>query len=144
MTGELPRWLKYSPPGSHIRGLPYCWGGCVTLDTFNSQLAKGYQAGNITPQGAWRWGTTGVDCSGLIWNCYGYTNRPDRGWTPISSPRYWSRIPNSQVVWMDRLSKPGHTVLYLTRDCYNPDIFYTIEATAAQGNDRVMFWYPAL
>ncbi|MDP1086564.1 hypothetical protein Q6245_29820, partial [Klebsiella pneumoniae] len=42
---------------------------------------------------------------------------------------------------MDRLSKPGHTVLYLTRDCYNPDIFYTIEATAAQGNDRVMFWY---
>lgn len=141
LAGMLPRWLEHAGPGSTIRGLPYNWGGCLTLEDFDQLLDEDWQAGNILPEGPVRQGTVGVDCSGFVWNCYGYPERPDRGWTPISSPHYWTRIANSQIVWMDRMGRPGHTVLYITRDRYNPDIFYTIESTAAQGNDRVMLWY---
>lgn len=141
LAGMLPRWLEPAQSGSEIRGLPYCWGGCVTLETFQAQLDRGWQAGNILPQGNWQPGTTGVDCSGLVWNCYGYNTRPGGGGTSISSPRHWTQIPNNELVWMDMARIPGHVVLFVAREPNNPDMFYTIESTGAHGNDRVMMWY---
>jgi hypothetical protein len=141
VKGMLPRWIDQQADGTTIRGLPYCWGGSVTLDRFDYHLSQGWQAGNIEPLGGWQRGTTGVDCSGFIWNCYGYSTRPGRGRTGITSPFFWTRIPNNQLVWMDMVRKPGHVVLFLAREPNNPDLFYTIEATGAQANDRVMMWY---
>ena len=141
VIGLLPRWFDLVQDGETVRGLPYCWGGSVTLDMFMSHLSSGWQAGNIDPQGDWKKGTTGVDCSGFIWNCYGYPTRPGGGRTSITSPLYWTKIPGDDLVWMDMVRKPGHVVLFILREPHNPDLFYTIEATAAFGNDRVMMWY---
>jgi len=46
-------------------GLPYCWGGWVTIDQFDQQIAAGYGAGSMTA-GLFLECTTGVDCSGYV------------------------------------------------------------------------------
>ncbi len=46
-------------------GLPYCWGGWVTIDEFDQQIAAGYGAGSL-PVGLFLDCTTGVDCSGYV------------------------------------------------------------------------------
>ncbi|MTI96163.1 MAG: NlpC/P60 family protein [Firmicutes bacterium] len=137
----LPTWLPEHPPGEPVRGLPYCWGGCMTLEDFDRRLDLGWQAGNVEPVGPYHWGTIGVDCSGLVWNVYGYESRPDRGYAQTSNPRYFTRIPHDQLVWMDTAAMPGHIVLYIVADPWNPDVFYTIEATGAHDNDTTMLWY---
>ncbi len=46
-------------------GLPYCWGGDVTLDEFDDDLANDYAAGSAA-SGYFPDCTTGVDCSGYV------------------------------------------------------------------------------
>lgn len=46
-------------------GLPYCWGGWVTPDQFDQQIAQGYGAGSM-PEGEFLDCTTGLDCSGYV------------------------------------------------------------------------------
>lgn len=46
-------------------GLPYCWGGWVTVAQFDQQIADGYGAGSL-PDGLFLDCTTGVDCSGYV------------------------------------------------------------------------------
>ncbi len=50
--------------GDHV-GLPYCWGGDVTLDEFDDHLANDYAAGSAA-SGNFPDCTTGVDCSGYV------------------------------------------------------------------------------
>ncbi len=55
--------------GDHM-GLPYDWGGYVTLHNFDLRIANGYGAGT-PPGGDAASCTTGVDCSGyvsVVWN----------------------------------------------------------------------------
>lgn len=54
-------------------GVPYCWGGCVTISEFLSQIDAGYQAGNIDTTSSLSRvsNTTGVDCSGFMSKIYG-------------------------------------------------------------------------
>ena len=51
-------------PGTHV-GLPYDWGGYMTLDEFDQQIADGYGAGSHSWHGI-LWCTAGVDCSGYV------------------------------------------------------------------------------
>lgn len=141
VVGFLPRWFSSHPNNQPVRGVPYTWGGSDTLAVFQNNLDKGFQAGNVETVGAYKGGTTGVDCSGLVWVTYGYPSRPEGGTVLISSPRYWTRIHNKDLVFMDMVRTPGHVVLFISLDPYDPDLFYTIEATPIHGNDTTMFWY---
>jgi hypothetical protein len=46
-------------------GLPYCWGGWVTIEKFDAQIAQGYGPGSL-PEGYHPTCTTGLDCSGYV------------------------------------------------------------------------------
>jgi hypothetical protein len=80
------------PPGEYT-GLPYDWGGYVTLDEFDSQIADGYGAGSHSWHGILSC-TTGVDCSGyvsMVWETSHYStstfdNGPTHeiGWADLS------------------------------------------------------------
>ncbi len=50
--------------GDHV-GLPYAWGGWVTIEQFDEQLAAGYAAGSMSP-GYFPECVTGLDCSGYV------------------------------------------------------------------------------
>ncbi len=52
------------PPGDYV-GVPYDWGGYVSLDEFDAQIADGYGAGSHSWHGILSC-TTGVDCSGYV------------------------------------------------------------------------------
>lgn len=52
------------PPGDYV-GLPYDWGGYMTLRTFDEQIAGGYGAGSQESDGILAC-TAGVDCSGFV------------------------------------------------------------------------------
>lgn len=58
-------WESDYSPGNAYRGLPYDWGGYVTLDEYDEQLASGYGAGSHSWHGVLSC-TTGVDCSGFL------------------------------------------------------------------------------
>ena len=51
-------------PGTYM-GVPYDWGGYVTIDEFDEQIAEGLGAGSHSWHGILSC-TTGVDCSGYV------------------------------------------------------------------------------
>jgi hypothetical protein len=51
-------------PGTYV-GLPYDWGGWVTYDEFDADIAAGLGAGSHSSDGSLAC-TTGVDCSGYV------------------------------------------------------------------------------
>lgn len=58
-------------------GIPYNWGGCSTIDEFNTGIELGKMAGNVPDtrdNGVSRY-CVGVDCSGLVTLCWGITKR---------------------------------------------------------------------
>lgn len=61
-------------PGDYM-GLPYDWGGHMSLFTFDQQIAQGYGAGSYPADGILSC-TSGVDCSGFVsqaWSSGHYT-----------------------------------------------------------------------
>lgn len=61
-------------PGDYM-GLPYDWGGHMSLFTFDQQIAQGYGAGSYPADGILSC-TAGVDCSGFVsqaWSSGHYT-----------------------------------------------------------------------
>lgn len=70
--GETNHWGADCPstyesdfcPGSYV-GLPYDWGGFVTWDEFDDDLAQGQGAGSHSWHGVLSC-TTGLDCSGYV------------------------------------------------------------------------------
>lgn len=71
------------------KGIPYNWGGCSTIDEFNSGIAVGKMAGNVPDtrdNGASKY-CVGVDCSGLVTICWGLTKKMSTKSIPkIASP----------------------------------------------------------
>jgi hypothetical protein len=55
-------------PGDYV-GLPYDWGGYMTLFEFDQQIAKGYGAGSYPDDGVLSC-TAGLDCSGYVSKCW--------------------------------------------------------------------------
>jgi hypothetical protein len=63
-------------PGDYM-GLPYDWGGHMTLFEFDSQIAAGYGAGSYPDDGVLAC-TSGLDCSGFVsqtWRAGHHTTR---------------------------------------------------------------------
>lgn len=71
----MPRHLK---DGELVSGIPYCWGGYISLDMsnqpqikdFKDALDKGLIAGNINTNGGYKPLTAGLDCSGFVGAVY--------------------------------------------------------------------------
>lgn len=67
----MPRYLKTD---GLVSGIPYCWGGYISLDisnqpqvkNFQDAIKKGYIAGNINTSGGYKTLTAGLDCSGFV------------------------------------------------------------------------------
>src|SRR5690606_3186876 len=55
-------------PGDYM-GLPYDWGGYMTLFDFDQQIAQGYGAGSYPEDGILSC-TAGLDCSGFVSKCW--------------------------------------------------------------------------
>ena len=59
-------------------GLPYDWGGYMTLFQFDQQIASGHGAGSYPDDGVLDC-TSGLDCSGFV----------SKAWAPRRSARSW-------------------------------------------------------
>lgn len=116
------------PPGEYV-GLPYDWGGYVTLDEFDDQIADGYGAGSHSWHGILSC-TTGVDCSGfvsMVWETDHYsTSTFDSGPTHGIS---WSAAKRA-----DAFNDAGsHVVLFTHETDAGWPVFYE----AAGGAEKV-------
>jgi|GEM_PF-6879946 len=132
LRGTLPTWISQLTGTHTLQGLPYNWGGCMSVSQFISYISQGYQAGNVAA--TVYSGVAGVDCTGYIWQAYGYTAHQGT----ISSSGKFSSINWADVQWMDVCSYPGvHAVLFNYKDAGNPNKFYTLEATTDISGGKV-------
>ncbi|HEY3447973.1 MAG TPA: hypothetical protein VGK67_16575 [Myxococcales bacterium] len=100
-------WKNLYPTGDYV-GLPYNWGGYMTLLTFDQQLAQGYGAG-CQPRGAEILAcTTGLDCSGFVSKCWEVGH-----YTTSSIPSISTAIAQSALLPGDCLNLASeHVVLF--------------------------------
>lgn len=54
------------------QGIPYCWGGATTIESFDQGIKEGKYAGNVPEDKSRRvsYDCVGVDCSGLLSICW--------------------------------------------------------------------------
>ena len=89
-------------------GLPYDWGGWVTLDEFDGYIADGYGAGSHSWHGT-LWCTVGVDCSGFV----SQTWDTDQKYGTATFYQVTEEIPLGELMRGDALNKAGsHIVLF--------------------------------
>ncbi len=93
-------------PGDYL-GLPYDWGGYLSLFSFDQQIAGGAGAGSQPSDGILSC-TAGLDCSGYVSRCWGVGHYTTSSLPDISTP-----IGQSQLLAGDILNEAGyHVVLY--------------------------------
>ncbi len=113
------------PPGDYV-GLPYDWGGYMSLDTFDAQIADGYGAGSHSWHDVLSC-TAGVDCSGflsMIWETDHYATS-----TFADGPTH--EIPWSAITRGDAVNDPGsHVVLYTHETDAGWPVFYEASGSA--------------
>jgi len=124
-------------PGQRVTGLPYCWGGVDSPESFDKKLQKGLAAGAHSRNGILSC-ATGIDCSGFVALCWGLTLSGHTYST--TNLRDIAGVPKYNVYTDmkpgDALNKSGsHVVLFAG---YNPD--GTINVYEASGSmSRVVY-----
>jgi MYXO-CTERM domain-containing protein len=105
-------------PGDYI-GLPYDWGGYMTLFEFDQQIAQGLGAGSFPSDGVLDC-TAGLDCSGYVSKCWDETHL-----TTKSIPDVSSVIAQSALLPGDVLNLSGtHVVIYSHSLASGEPVFY--------------------
>lgn len=102
-----------------FQGLPYDWGGYVTLSEFDAQIADGYGAGGHSWDGV-LWCTTGVDCSGYLSEVWGSGHYGTSTFSSVTHEIDWSDLApadaindaGSHIVLFTHLSEGGWPVFY--------------------------------
>ncbi len=95
-------------PGQTYQGIPYDWGGWVTTDEYDDDLAAGYGAGSHSWHGV-LWCTTGVDCSGFVSQAW----ETDQKYGTATFYQVTSEISISELERGDALNNAGsHIVLF--------------------------------
>ena len=93
-------------PGDYV-GLPYDWGGYMTLFEFDQQIAKGYGAGSYPDDGVLSC-TAGLDCSGFVSKCWAAGH-----YSTSTMYKTSSEIAATEVLPGDVYNKAGyHVALY--------------------------------
>jgi hypothetical protein len=122
-----PSWVTV---GAHTVGMPYCWGGFSTLNSFTSGLLNSKSAGDndcTTNGDCCESCALGVDCSGFVSHAWGLTTKYSTTTLPNISTAYSSA---SQVKQGDIFNLAGsHTRLVDTN--YTNGSFLLMESSAA-------------
>jgi uncharacterized protein (TIGR03382 family) len=95
------------PAGDYV-GLPYGWGGYMTLRTFDQLIASGYGAGSQETDGVLDC-IAGVDCSGFVSMAWGAPHN-----TTSSIPGVTSSIAKGDMLPGDVFNKAGYHVAMFT------------------------------
>lgn len=111
-------WESDYAPGTYV-GLPYDWGGWVTLDEFDAQIADGYGAGSHSWHGVLSC-TTGVDCSGFVSQLWDSGHYSTSTFDEVADDIGWEELERG-----DALNDPGsHMVLYTHQSEAGWPVFY--------------------
>ncbi len=113
---------QYSP-GTWV-GLPYDWGGYMTTETFDEQIAAGYGAGSHSWHGSLSC-TAGLDCSGflsMVWETGHYSTSTFDAVTDV--------ISVSDLDRADGFNKAGsHCALFAYETAGGIPVFYEAAGT---------------
>ncbi len=96
-----PAYKSIYAPGDYM-GLPYDWGGHMSLFSFDQQIAAGYGAGSYPADGILAC-TSGLDCSGFVSQCW-----QSGHYTTSSVHQTSSAIPQSAVLAGDIYNDAGN------------------------------------
>jgi len=134
---------RYGSSGTAYSGLPYDWGGYMSISTFMSGIQNGRRAGSCPTSGACSVNgilscTVGVDCSGYVSRTFetGYyqTSRMHEITSTLSSP--------SLLKKGDIFNKAGsHVIMYIYTDQSTGD-YYVMESTTGSYDKVVFRKYP--
>jgi len=117
----------------------YDWGGSDTPERYNQHMAENRAAGD-TDSRAVESCSSGVDCSGFVTRCWGFTD-PEQRFTTASLPSTSFEINILQLQPGDVLNKPHrHVILFDRYDdgkSQDGNGLMAYESTT-QGNDRVI------
>ena len=105
-------------PGDYV-GLPYDWGGYMTLFEFDQQIAKGYGAGSQPADGVLAC-TAGLDCSGFVSKCWDAGHWSTSTLSSVSTP-----TTQAALLPGDAYNKAGsHVVLFSHKLASGEPIWY--------------------
>jgi MYXO-CTERM domain-containing protein len=117
-------------PGDYV-GLPYDWGGYMTLFEFDQQIAQGLGAGSYSSDGELAC-TAGLDCSGYVSKCWDAAHYSTYNLDQISDVV-------AKVKAGDVFNKPNYHVILYSHDLANgsPVFFesagYNVHVTVSGG-----------
>ncbi len=118
-----------------MTGIPYCWGGFYALDvgvkniTFQKAIDKKYVAGNISPDGYYKYMTAGVDCSGFVSAALGFKEKQStKGLSDLGSKVSDVR----KLEQMDILVYPGEHVIFFC-EWINDTVMLVSESATREG-----------
>jgi hypothetical protein len=105
-------------PGVLAKGMAYKWGGFDTPESFIKGIKAGKKAGDIAnaykisrDNRAVSRGSVGVDCSGFISRCWGFScHVSTRDMHKFSDPVAWEDLRAGDI-----LLKRGHVILFVKR-----------------------------
>lgn len=83
-------------PGTYT-GLPYDWGGYMTLSEYDDQISQGYGAGGHSSQGS-LWCTAGVDCSGFVSKTWETGHYATSTFYEVTTDISWDTIERADAV----------------------------------------------
>ena len=118
----------------------YDWGGSDTPERYNQHMAENRAAGD-TDSHAVESCSSGVDCSGFVTRCWGFTD-PGQRFTTASLPSISFEINILQLQAGDVLNKPHrHVALFDRFDdgaSHDGNGLMLYESTTTEGSDRVI------
>lgn len=144
---EQPYYLK-DKEIVRTSGIPYCWGGYISLDisnqkdvkNFEEAVAKGYTTGNVNSSGGYVDFTAGLDCSGFVSAVF---NLPEKCSTQTLN-QYFEEINVDELKPMDIFnSEKNHTFIFI-RETPDKKGIITMESTTnkyARTRDKTVINY---
>ncbi|MFT3770571.1 MAG: MYXO-CTERM sorting domain-containing protein [Minicystis sp.] len=128
-------------PGDYV-GLPYDWGGYMSLFEFDQGLSQGLGAGSYPEDGVLSC-TVGLDCSGFVSKCW------DTGhYTTSSIPQISSAIDAASLLPGDAFNDAGYHVALYSHTLGNGEpvfyeaIGYNVHLNATEGWSHVDGYIP--
>lgn len=144
---DLPNYLKGEKQIT-TSGLPYCWGGYLSLDksgifnikNFQDSIKKGYTAGNVNCTGNYKSFTAGLDCSGFVCAVFNIPSKYGTG----TLEKYFKNIDEKDLKPMDILDcKAEHVFIYL-KETNDKKGILTMESSVnryAQNSEKTNIYY---
>lgn len=129
-AGRTPGWWRAEPGAVNV-GIPYCWGGSDTPESFDEGLRRGKWAGDIYTnekrrglESAVSKYTVGADCSGFISRCW----KLEWHCSTRTLPRICDELPGYQAL------QPGDAL-----NTHNGHVLLFAKFTKADGSELLVY-----